>query len=264
MGQDRLTGKVAVVTGGASGIGLATSELLAANGATVVIADIDGDAAAKAAARLGCGHVRMDVTDPAEWTRLTELLEREHGGADIGYLNAGISTRTPEITDLTDETYRRIMSINVDGVVYGARALVPLLARRGGGSLVATSSLAGLIAFAPDPIYTLTKHAVVGLVRALAPTVAERGITVNAVCPGLTDTPLLGGRADDLRKAGFPLIEPERIAEAVLGCVLGTETGQAYVCQAGREPTPYRFRGVPGPEGGAAPPQGFRDPNITD
>src|SRR5256885_17054938 len=92
-----------------------------------------------------------------------------------------------------EEQSRRIMGPNVDGVVFGARALVPSMAARGGGAIVATASLAGLIAFSPDPIYTLTKHAVVGLVRALAPQLEPPGIPPNAVCPGLTDTPLVCG-----------------------------------------------------------------------
>src|SRR4051812_37269172 len=155
------------------------------------------------------------------------------------------------------------MRPNVDGVVFGARALAPELIARGGGAIVATASLAGLIAFSPDPIYTLTKHAVVGFVRALAPQLEPRGITVNAVCPGLTDTPLVAGEGRQrLEDVGFPLIPPTDIAAAVLACMTSTATGQAYVCQAGRPPVPYEFRGVPGPRSGERPPEGLRDPNV--
>src|SRR5439155_1967440 len=149
---------------------------------------------------------------------------------------------------LTDEQYRRIMGPNVDGVVFGARAVVPSMAARGGGAIVATASLAGLIAFSPDPIYTLTKHAVVGFVRAMSPQLEPRGITINAVCPGLTDTPLVGGDGRRLLEdAGFPLIPPTDIAAAVLACMTGTITGQSYVCQPGREPVLYAFRALPRP-----------------
>src|ERR671934_1503755 len=96
-----------------------------------------------------------------------------------------VVTQQPDITQLTEAQYRRIMGPNVDGVVFGARAVVPAIAARGGGAIVATASLAGLIAFAPDPIYTLTKHAVVGFVRSLAQPLESRGITINAVCPGI-------------------------------------------------------------------------------
>ncbi|HEV7534573.1 MAG TPA: SDR family oxidoreductase, partial [Acidimicrobiia bacterium] len=164
---------------------------------------------------------------------------------------------------LTDEAYRRIMAVNVDGVVFGVRALVPLIARRGGGAVVATSSLAGVIAFPPDPVYTLTKHAVVGLVRSLAPQLEADGITINAVCPGLTDTPLVGGvlrRA--LEAGGFPIMPPEQIAAAVVEAALDGGTGRALVCQPGRQPTPFRFSNVPGPLGegikGLRPPDGLR------
>src|SRR2546428_190469 len=118
----------------------------------------------------------------------------------------------------------------------------------GGAATVPPASLAGLIAFDPDPIYTLTKHAVVGLVRSLAPQLMAKGITVNAVCPGITDTPLVGDEAKRLlQEAQFPLIEPRQIAAAVLACMTGSMTGEAFVCQAGREPVPYRFPRVPGP-----------------
>ena len=124
---------------------------------------------------------------------------------------------------------------------------MPELVARGGGALVATASLAGLVAFAADPIYALTKHAVVGLVRGLALTLTDRGVTVNAVCPGMVDTPLVDDARAALAAAQFPLIAPEAVAEAVLGCLLGDGTGQAVVVQAGREPTPFRFSRPPGP-----------------
>src|SRR5207245_7066492 len=126
------------------------------------------------------------------------------------YMNAGVTTGEAAIDKLTDQQYRRIMGPNVDGVLFGFRACVPAIERRGGGALVATASLAGLIAFPPDPIYTLTKHAVVGLVRSLAPQLEAHGITVNAVCPGIVDTPLVGDEAKKvLGEAGFPLIRPD-------------------------------------------------------
>ena len=251
-----LAGKVALVTGGASGIGLATARRLRTAGADVVVVDVQppppdaGD----------MSYVEADVAEPGEWDR---ILREAGGGVDVAHLNAGVTTGSAAIVELTDEQYRRIMRVNVDGVVFGARAVVPSMVARGGGAIVATASLAGLIAFSPDPIYTLTKHAVVGLVRALAPTLQPHGITVNAVCPGLTDTPLLGAEAKTaLDAAGFPLIDPDAIAAAVEHCMTGDVTGQAFVCQAGREPTPYRFSGVPGPASHQRPPAARADATV--
>lgn len=257
-----LTGKVAVVTGGASGIGYATCRALVDAGAHAVVADIDNEAGHRAADSLGAWYAELDVTSPADWTRLVENVTKVFGGIDIGFLNAGVDTGGAGIGSLSDAQYRRIMAINVDGVVFGTRALLPALEARGGGRLVATSSLAGLVAFPRDPVYTATKHAVIGLVRSLAPDLADRGITIHAVCPGLTDTPLLGGAKAYLEDQGMPLLQAEDIAAAVLGCLTSTETGQAWVVQAGREPLPYKFRGVPGPAGGVKPPTGFRDPTL--
>jgi len=242
-----LDGKVAVVTGAASGIGLACTNRFAAEGATVVAVDIAADAVRWVAEDVGGVAVQADVSRPGDWLTVVEAV-KNLGGVDAVYLNAGVTTLEGDITAMGDDQYRRILSVNVDGVVFGARALVPALIDRGGGALVATASLAGLVAFAADPIYAMTKHAVVGLVRALALRLSNDRITVNAVCPGLVDTPLVGGDVRDLLAASaFPLISPEAVADAVLGCVLGESTGQAVVVQAGREALPFRFGRPPGP-----------------
>jgi NAD(P)-dependent dehydrogenase (short-subunit alcohol dehydrogenase family) len=245
-----LEGKVAVITGGASGIGRATVQRFAAEGASVVVVDRNADAGEVAAKEVDGRFVAADVGSPADWHAIVDAAQSAFGGVDIAYLNAGVTTGEPNIDALTDDQYRRIMGANVDGVVFGARAVVPAIAARGGGAIVATASLAGLIAFPPDPIYTLTKHAVVGLVRSLAPQLQARNITVNAICPGVVDTPLVGDAGPMLRQAGFPLIEPAEIAAAVLMCATGTASGQAYACQAGAAPAAYEFRDVPGPQRG--------------
>jgi len=259
-----LEGKVALVTGGASGLGLATAKRLATEGARVVIGDRNVDAAEKAAAEVGGRAVALDVGDPAQWTAAVASILAEEGALDLVHLNAGVTTPEPDLTKLTDDAYRRIMSANVDGVVFGLRACLPAVADGDGGAIVATASLAGLIPVAGDPIYAATKHAVVGLVRSVAPQWAPRNVGVSCVCPGIADTPLVG---DDtkaaLRAADFPLIEPEAVAEAVYGLLLKRASGEAWVVQAGMpEAASYRFHGVPGPK--ATGSEGRRPPGFTE
>jgi NAD(P)-dependent dehydrogenase (short-subunit alcohol dehydrogenase family) len=254
MGITQLEGTTAIVTGAASGIGRATSRLLAEEGCRVIVADIDADGGAAVADEIGGEFRALDTSDPAAWDEVMEAV----GGVDIAYLNAGVTTLPPgtglsdpegnHITQLLEQHYRRAVGVNIDGVVFGARAVVPGMIARGGGVIVATSSLAGLIGFPPDPIYAATKHAVIGLVRSLGPQLAPAGVSVHAVCPGITDTNIVADSAkDQLRAAGFPLIPPEQIAAAVLQAIRSDETGAAWVCQAGREPVRFEFRNVPGP-----------------
>ncbi len=128
-----LGGKVAVVTGGASGIGLASCRRLVAEGATVVVVDANGGGAEKAASELGGVAVQADVGNVAHWPRILEAAQKL-GGIDIVYLNAGVTTGEEDIVKLTDEQYRRILSVNVDGIVFGTRAVVPALVARRRGS----------------------------------------------------------------------------------------------------------------------------------
>jgi NAD(P)-dependent dehydrogenase (short-subunit alcohol dehydrogenase family) len=178
------------------------------------------------------------VGDPAAWEAVEPV--------EFAFLNAGVATGVTDVGALTDELYRRALGANVDGVVFGVRRLARVMAP--GSAIVATASLAGLTAMPHDPIYTLTKHAVVGFVRSVAPQLAERGIRVNAVCPGYADTPIVPSELrGELEEQGLPLLIPERVAEAVLAAARSPETGQAWVVQPGREPLVYEFRGVPGP-----------------
>ena len=212
-----------LVTGGASGIGAATVGLLEREGAEVRVLDLrDG----------------FDVADPDAWESVEPV--------DFAFLNAGVSTGVADVAELTDELYRRAVGANVDGVVFGVRRLARVM--EPGSAIVATASLAGLTAMPHDPVYTLTKHAVVGFVRSVAPQLAGRGIRVNALCPGFADTPIVPAELrEELAGQGVPLIAPERVAEAVLAAARSPETGQAWVVQPGREPLVYEFRGVPGP-----------------
>ncbi len=213
----------ALVTGAAGGIGRAIVARLRSEGLEVEELDL---------------VTGFDVTDPSAWD--------EVGPVDLACLNAGVLTGSSAITDLTDEQYRRAVAVNVDGVVFGVRRLAEVM--QPGSVIVATASLAGLTPIADDPVYGLTKHAVVGFVRSVAPPLLERGIRVQAVCPGWADTALMDDAfKGDLVGRGYRLLEPEDIAEGVWAAYSSEGTGEAWVVQPGREPLVYGFRGVPGP-----------------
>ena len=206
------------MTGAAGGIGRALVELLESEGAEVRGLDLAEG---------------FDVSDPQAW------LDVE--AADLVCLNAGVLAKG----DGTIDDYRRILAANVDGVVFGVQALAPRM--REGSAFVVTASLAGLIPMESDPLYVLTKHAVVGYARSMAPLLEPRGIRINLVCPGIVRTPMTEDAQPTLDAAGFPLMEPEQIAAAILAAGRSEETGQAWVCQPGREPLKFKFPNVPGP-----------------
>jgi NAD(P)-dependent dehydrogenase (short-subunit alcohol dehydrogenase family) len=256
-----LSGKIALVTGGASGIGQATAERLSAEGAHVLIGVVDRERGRPVAAQCKGDFLELDVSDPARWAEVAREARERHGGLDIAFLNAGITTypATPEgiapfdIATLDLERYRRILGVNLDGVVLGFRAVVPAIEAHGGGVIVATASVAGLIGFAPDPVYTATKHAVVGLVRSLAPPLEARRIRVHAVCPGGVATRILGPEMGKwATRTGAPLMPPSQIAEGVMQAVRSPETGGIYVCLHGREPQRHRFALIEGMGGRGA------------
>src|SRR3989440_6967663 len=160
-----LDGKVALVTGAASGIGKATAERLAEEGARVGVVDLTDDAGQEVAESVGGVFHRADVGEPSDVDAAFATVERELGGVDIVFLNAGIAIGHADIETLPDDVYRKIMRVNVDGVVYGTRAAVRAMERRGGGAIVATASLAGLIPFPPDSVRDPTKPPGVRLIR---------------------------------------------------------------------------------------------------
>ena len=207
----------ALITGGRGGIGRAIAE---AYDGEVVALDLPD----------------FDVGSPEAWASL-------EGEFDAAFLNAGIVTREGDMAALTDEQYRRALRANVDGVVFGVRELSARL-MPGGGAIVATSSLAGLTATPMDPIYALTKHAVIGFVRSVAPQLAAKGIRINALCPGFTDTPIV---EDELRgRLPVPLMEPSFVAGAAIRALRDEQSGRAWIVQPNRV-EPFRFPGIPGP-----------------
>lgn len=223
----------AFVTGGASGIGAATARRLAADGWDVTIADLQDDLGKELAAELGGTYLHLDVADPAAWAGLLD-------GVELVHLNAGVVTgAVPDLAELTDEQYRRIMGVNVDGVVFGLREA--LRSMPDGAAVVATASVAGLLGFAPDPIYTATKHAVVGLVRAAA----GGRLRVNAVCPGIVATPLVGPEATAMLEAvGYQFIDPSQVADAVVAAATSGRSGECWTVLPGRENEPFTFAEV--------------------
>jgi NAD(P)-dependent dehydrogenase (short-subunit alcohol dehydrogenase family) len=212
------------VTGGASGIGRAIVDLLERDGHEVTVLDV----------RTG-----FDVGDPAAWESV--------GAVELAFLNAGVTTGVADVTSVSDEAYRRIRGANLDGVVFGVRRLAAVM--EPGGAIVVTASLAGLVGMERDPLYTLTKHGVIGFVRSVAPQLEARGIRISAIAPGFTDTPLLDdGSREAMTAAGFPpLLSAADVAAAALRAAREAEPGAVWVVQPGREPLPFRFPNVPGP-----------------
>ncbi|PKV96793.1 short-subunit dehydrogenase [Amycolatopsis echigonensis] len=224
--------QVALITGGASGIGAAAARLLAARGMRIVLVDRDEERGAAVAAELDGRFVAADVGSLADNERAVRVAADEFGRLDVVVLNAGVPGRCG-LADFTELSYRDTMRTNVDGVVYGLRACLPLVRRQGEGSVVVTASLAGLTG-SPDLFYATSKHALIGLVRSAAPQLVSDGIRINALCPGLVDTPVLAGFRSSLEKAGLRIADPAEAAAAVETILASGETGGTWVLQAGR------------------------------
>jgi NAD(P)-dependent dehydrogenase (short-subunit alcohol dehydrogenase family) len=237
----RLQGKHVIVTGAASGIGRAAATLFAAEGAHVTAVDIDPVAVEAVASEVDGIAVAGSVGDPGLWERVLDAA----GTIDVAYLNAGLYGFNGPIDELPLDAYRRTIDANIDGVVLGTRAVVPVMRAAGGGSIVVTASVAGIVAFEGNPVYTLTKQAVTGFVRAVAPSLAVDGISIDAVCPGVVDTPMTveaaGGASID--PSAMQLIAPETIARAALDLATTEGTGRCRAVREQGEPVDWRFPG---------------------
>ncbi len=237
-----LEGKVAIVTGAGSGIGRATATLFASVGASVVAVDLGAETAAATAEAIGGVSVAGSVDDPATWDAAVAAAG-DLGGLDVVHLNAGLYGFDGPIDELPLDLYERTVGANIGGVVLGVRAAVPVMRAGGGGALVATASIAGIVPFPPNPLYTLTKQAVTGFVCALAPTLVGDGISFDAVCPSVVDTPMTEGalRGIDPASLGFDVIAPEAIADEVLDLATTEGTGRCRAIVAGIEPLDWPF-----------------------
>jgi NAD(P)-dependent dehydrogenase (short-subunit alcohol dehydrogenase family) len=243
-----LRDRVALVTGGASGLGRATCLALAEAGAEVVVADIDEDGAREVASLVGGHAVRCDVSELEDNLAMVRFAVETCGGLDLAYLNAGVSTGCGVAEDFSLELYRRAMGANLDGVVFGTHAVLAAMRSAGrGGSIVATASLAGLTAVPMDVVYAANKHAVVGLARSLGPCYVGEGIRFNAVCPGFAESQIIADAREALIEAGFEIIPAESVAATVLRLFAGDMSGECWFVQPRREPAPFLFRRVPGP-----------------
>jgi NAD(P)-dependent dehydrogenase (short-subunit alcohol dehydrogenase family) len=246
-----LRDKVALVTGGASGLGRATCFELAGAGVEVVVVDVDAEGGEAVASAVGGHFFACDVSVLAENEAAVAFAVERCGGLDLVYLNAGVTTGTGVGDDFDEALYRRAMGINLDGVVFGTQAALRALKSSGGGAIVATASLAGLLPVPMEPIYAANKHGVVGFVRSMAPVLSGDGITINAVCPGFAESQIIADAREDLVAAGFDIIPAETVAATVVRLMATGVTGQCWFVQPWREPAEFVFRNVPGP--GARP-----------
>lgn len=231
--MQRLKDKVAVITGGAAGIGLATARLFAAEGARLLLVDLQAEALEAAVAELGAERacaVRADVSDPDEVQAYVQAARTRYGRIDVFFSNAGIEGAVSALVDYPLEIFDRVMAVNVRGVWLGLKHVIPLMAEGGGGSIVITSSLGGLRGMPKISPYIAAKHAVVGIMRSAALECAPLGIRVNTINPSPIATRMIealeAGYAPDAPSkaqarfaAGVPLRrygQPEEVARLAL------------------------------------------------
>jgi NAD(P)-dependent dehydrogenase (short-subunit alcohol dehydrogenase family) len=240
--------QVAIVTGGASGIGRATALLLANEGARVCVADIDGDGAEQVAKEIGnAGGEAIayagDCSTPEANDEMVARTVDRFGGLHIAYLNAGIA-RGSTIRGGDLATWDEVIAVNLRGVFLGIRAVCEPMIEHGSGAIVCTASVAGLRGGRHMPSYYASKHGVVGLVKAAACELASHNVRVNAVCPGIIDTPILGpahgvkqvtdhlGKSHLLGRVGWPE-EVAALVSFLASEQAGFITGVAYPVDGG-------------------------------
>jgi NAD(P)-dependent dehydrogenase (short-subunit alcohol dehydrogenase family) len=236
--------KVLLITGGAGGIGAAVARRFAADGGHVVVADIDEDAGAAVAGAVGGHFIRTDVSLEEDNHAAVAAALREYGRLDLVHLNAGTGGAGGAGDDFDLSAYRRTLAVNLDGTMFGLRAALPALASAGGGAVVVTASVAGLAPATFDPVYSATKHAIIGLVRSLAPAWTDAGITINAICPGFVDTPMITDLKELIAGGGLALATPDEVAAAVMSLAGSGVTGEAWTIQAGAPPARFPFPSI--------------------
>jgi len=243
----RLEGKVAVITGAASGIGRASAARFAKEGAHVVVADLAEGPGNAVADEIGALYVHADVTDPASIEAMFAAAVEEYGTLDISFHNAGISPPDDDSILETDlDAWRRVQEVNLTSVYLCCKAAIPIMLGHGGGSIINTASFVALMGAATSQIsYTASKGGVLSMSRELGVQFARQGVRVNALCPGPVNTPLLQELfAKDAERAARRLVhipmgrfaEPEEIAAAA--CFLASDdasfiTGSTFLVDGG-------------------------------
>lgn len=241
--SDLLKGKIAIVTGGASGIGKSICELFVQNGAKVAIADMQEDAGKSLADELNSNHeaaifIRADVSDAESCRKMVETTVAHFGGLDIGVNNAGVGDGETPTGEKDLDQWHRVININLNGVFYCMRYQIPEILKQGGGAIVNMGSILSQVSFATASAYVAAKHGMLGLTRNAAVEYASHGIRINAVGPAFINTPLLAGLDEETKKMlvqAHPigrLGEPEEVAELVLW--LSSE--KASFCHGGYYP----------------------------
>ncbi|RDZ51969.1 short-chain dehydrogenase [Haloferax sp. Atlit-4N] len=242
--------EVAVVTGAGSGIGRAVAEAFAAEGARVVVSDVDVEGGEETVARIEeaggtATFVETDVTDGDAVAAVVETAVSEYGRLDFACNNAGIGGAQKPTADLSFDEWQQVIDVNLNGVWRSMRHEVPAMLENGGGVVVNMASILGKVGFANASHYVAAKHGVLGLTKSAAIEYAEQGVRVNAVCPGFVDTPLLGegGLDDPEARKGIESLHPmnrlgdvDEIASAVVWlCSDGASftTGEALTVDGG-------------------------------
>lgn len=220
-----IQGKVAVVTGGGSGIGRATAIRLAEQGASVLIVDVQKQGAEETLAQIAAQSPRscaavFDMSQPQQIEAMLAHAEQELGGIDILVNNAGLTT-TGGFPEAELAVWQRVLDVNLRAVILGTQLVIPRLRKRGGGAVVHTASMAAFVGFPPDAVYAATKAGVVFFTHSLA-NLAGEGIRVNCVCPGLVDTPMLrqatAGETPPWLTS-VKMLQPSDIADAIGGLI---------------------------------------------
>jgi 15-hydroxyprostaglandin dehydrogenase (NAD) len=240
-----VSGKVAIVTGGASGIGKATALHLARAGARVLIGDIDeagGIATAKEIAGAGgeADFIRMDATRDEDFRAAFARTESAWGGPDILVNNAGTLTGAPAFPETPFEKWASVVDLNLKSVIRGTQLGIDVLGKRGGGVIVNMASMSGITPWAMDPVYSATKAGVVFFTKTLAGLKESKNIRVNCVCPTLVETPLLKDAEDPTIKGllRFTRLGPDEVAVAVMRLVQDDSlAGAALKVLPGEEPS---------------------------
>ena len=223
----RVEGKVAIVTGGASGLGEADARLLAAEGAAVVLTDINEEAGRAIAHEIDAEFVRQDVAEEASWPALVDHVVERYGGLDVLVNNAGIAL-IADVLHTTTEIWRRTLAVHLDATFFGCRAALPALKKRGGGSIINMSSTAALIGIAPYFAYSAAKGGIRSLTKSVAVYCRERknGIRCNSVHPGSIDTPMVEAALEGLQDVQLAEVRDREAARVAMG--LGEPNDVAY------------------------------------